>query len=147
VSSTIQTSKAANIKRYFIGFSTQNSLRTGVRTLYDIDLINVDLMTAFNTRVGERVMRPDYGCKLWDYLMEPQTAMLNDQIIQEAVRICQLDSRCNVQDVQVYTIDQGFQINITLQYLPWLVVATFTASFESADAMYYASTTGGQLLI
>jgi phage baseplate assembly protein W len=127
------------LKRYFIGFSTQNSLDTGVRTLYDIDLINVDLMNAFNTRVGERVMRPDYGCKLWDYLMEPMTTTLNDMVIQEAIRICSLDSRLVLQNVQVTAVNQGFKIAIVLQYLPWLVIATFTASFESADAVYYAS--------
>ena len=140
MSATIQSVQAPLLPRYFIGFSTQNSIDTGVRTLYDINLINVDLMNSFNTRVGERVMRPDYGCKLWDYLMEQMTPMLNDMVIQEAIRICNLDSRLVMQNVQVTTLDQGFSIAVTLQYLPWLVIAVFTANFESADTAYYTNT-------
>lgn len=139
MASLVQAVTPTTLTRYFVGYSTQASHKTGVRSLYDIDLINVDLMTAFNTRVGERVMRPDYGCKLWDYLMEPMTSVMSEQIIQEAIRICQLDKRVVVQNVQVYQMAKGFSIAITLQYLPWLVVATFTANFASADAAYFGS--------
>jgi phage baseplate assembly protein W len=127
------------LKRYFVGFSTQNSDKTGVRTLYDIDLINIDLMTAFQTRVGERLMRPDYGCRLWDYLMEPFTDMMRDQIISEAVRICALDSRLVLINAQVFEFDHGFRIEIDLQYLPWLVFDTFSATFQQNDQLYFGS--------
>lgn len=132
-----QSSSSAPLKRYFMGFSTLVSNVTGVRTLYDIDLINVDLMTAFNTRVGERVMRPDYGCKLWDYLMEPLTAILADQIITEATRMCNLDSRLVPQVITPLQLDQGFRIEATLLYLPWNVIGTFSQNFELADTAYF----------
>lgn len=131
---------AQQLKRYFVGFSTQNSDQTGVRQYYDIDLINVDLMASFQTRVGERVMRPDFGCHLWDYLMEPLTPGMRDTITSEAVRVCQLDSRLIVNDVQVTEIAGGFIVNITLTYLPWNVISTFTANFERSDAQYYGLT-------
>ena len=127
----------AQLKRYFIGFNTQESALTGVRTVYDVALINVDLMTAFQTRVGERVMRPEYGCKLWDFLMEPLTPILREQIIQEAIRICSLDARLVMDDVQIYELEQGFRIEITLQYLPWRVINTFTAIFERDETTYF----------
>jgi len=127
----------AALKRYFIGFSTQDSATTGVRTLYDIALVNVDLMTAFQTRVGERVMRPDYGCKLWDYLMEPLTANMRQQIIDEAIRICSLDQRLVMDTVQVFEFEQGFRIEITLQYLPWRVIDTFSVTFERDEKTYF----------
>lgn len=139
MSSSLQTATAAPLKRYFVGYSTQNSQLTGVRSLYDVDLINVDLMTAFMTRVGERVMRPDYGCKLWDYLMEPLTTALRDDIVAEVLRICNLDSRLVLQNSQVYQLDQGFTIQIVLLYLPWNVIGTFTANFVSADAAYFGA--------
>jgi len=125
------------LPRYFIGFSTQDSATTGVRTLYDVDLINRDLMTAFQTRVGERVLRPDWGCKLWDFLMEPLTAALREMIIREAIRICELDSRCILINVQVSELDQGFRIDNTLEYLPWRVSGTFTATFERDEQAYF----------
>lgn len=127
----------AQLQRYFIGFSTQNSATTGVRTLYDIALVNVDLMTAFMTRVGERVMRPDYGCKLWDYVMEPLTPSLREDIIREAIRICNLDTRLVMDAVQVYELDHGFRIDIRLMYLPWRVIDTFTATFQSNEQVYF----------
>lgn len=137
MSNAIVQTKPATLKRYFIGFSTQNSITDNIRSLYDIDLINVDLANAFNTRVGERVMRPDYGCKLWDYLMEPMTPALRDLIVIEAVRICNLDSRVVMQSNTVYQLDVGFRIDILLSYLPWQVISTFTATFENADMVFF----------
>lgn len=136
------TTKPVGLKRYFYGFSTQNSAGNGVRTLYDIDLINQDLMNAFYTRVGERVMRPDYGCKLWDYVMEPLTAALHDAIVAEVARICALDARVVTQSINVTqdSSGQGFTIAPVLLYLPWNVVATFTATFMSNDVAYFGST-------
>jgi phage baseplate assembly protein W len=142
MSGALQTLQPAILKRYFIGFSTQNSAVTNVRSLYDIDLINIDLMNAFNTRVGERVMRPDYGCKLWDYMMEPMTPSLRNDIVVEATRICALDTRLVQQSEQVFQFDAGFQINIVLLYLPWQVTSTFTAKFENDNVVYF---TGGNL--
>lgn len=133
-------------KRYFVGFSTQNSTKTGVSTLYDIDLINADLMAAFQTRVGERVMRPDYGCKLWNYLMEPSSQYLAELIILEATRICELDTRCSVMNVQIAEADQGFRIEVLLAYQPWNVIGTFTASFQKEDLVYYGASNSNSLL-
>ncbi len=133
----IQLNKNQTLQRYFIGFSTQDSDSTGITTLYDINLINVDLMAAFQTRVGERVMRPDWGCKLWDYLMEPWTQTLSDKIITEAVRICQDDSRLTVINVNVFQLDVGFRIEITLQYQPWLVIYDFAATFQQNELVYF----------
>src|ERR1700761_6750013 len=101
----VQIAQPTTLQRYFVGFNTQNAQGAGNSTLYDIELINVDLMTAFNTRVGERVMRPDYGCKLWDYLMEPMTPVLSDMVIQEAIRIVALDPRLVMQTVNVFELD------------------------------------------
>ena len=127
----------AQLKRYFIGYSTQYSATTGVRTLYDIALINVDLAAAFQTRIGERVMRPDYGCRLWNYVMEPLTPSMRQMIIDETVRICSLDSRLIMDNTQVYDLDQGFRIEVTLEYLPWRVINTFTMTFENNEQAYF----------
>src|SRR3954465_8977739 len=122
MSGSIQITRPTTLKRYFVGFNSQNAKGAGDSTLYDIDLINADLLTAFNTRVGERVMRPDWGCKLWDYLMEPLTPAMRDMIIQEAIRIIKLDSRLVMQSANVFDLDHGFRIEIVSEYLPWRVI-------------------------
>lgn len=61
------------------------------------DSIRVVLLTA----PGERVMRPEFGCRIWDLLFEPITANLLG-LIREAVRdaLAQWEPRIEVEDVQ-----------------------------------------------
>lgn len=129
---------AQQLKRYFVGFSTQNSAQDGIRTLYDINLIKVDLMTAFQTRVGERVMRGAWGCKLWDYLMEPMTPLMRDQIVTEAERIVRLDQRLAWGSGNVTELQFGFSIEMTVAYQPWNVIETFSITFEQNESAYFS---------
>jgi phage baseplate assembly protein W len=115
----------------FKGFSTAGGLVSQNYTYYDIALIKRDLMNHFNTKVGERVMRPAYGCKIWDYLMEPLVTGTRDVIVAEAVRICQSDSRVTVQNVQVFASENGIRIELTLLYKPYDVINTFAVDFDS----------------
>ena len=53
-----------------------------------------------NTAPGERVMRPQFGCRIWDLLFEPVTPNLLGLIVQ-AVRqaLAQWEPRIHVEDV------------------------------------------------
>ena len=121
----------ANSQTVFVGYSSIGPSLQKDWTLYDIDLIKRDLINAFNTRVGERVMRPSYGCKIWDYIMEPLTAGMRDLIVSEATRICQSDSRVTVADMRVYTAGAGVRVEMTLNYEPFNVVDTFFVDFDA----------------
>ena len=127
---------------YFVGFNSTNTTLTRKSKVYDADLVTADLLFAFNTRVGERVMRPDWGCAIWDYFMEPMTPILHDQIIAEATRICESDSRVNVQSITVYTIQNGIIIEFQLFYVPFNVYNTFTVTFEDAQTAYFSGIQG-----
>lgn len=122
---------AIPITRYFTGFSTQGAEVTGVRILYDIDLCKQDLLNHFNTRFGERVMRPDFGCHIWEWLMEPLTDSMVDMIAAEATRVVEYDTRCTIVDVQVTQVESGVTVQITASFAPWNVVDTFTATFDA----------------
>jgi phage baseplate assembly protein W len=53
------------------------------------------------TAPGERVMRPEFGCKIWDLLFEPITANLLGlmaQVVREA--LAQWEPRVEIEDVQ-----------------------------------------------
>lgn len=115
----------------FKGFSTVGAPLKKEWTFYDIELIKRDLMNHFNTRVGERVMRPDYGCKIWEYMMEPLTGGMRDLVVAEAIRICESDSRVSVDKVQVYTMGSGIRVEITLSYDPFSVIDTFYVDFDA----------------
>lgn len=124
----------------FTGFSTISGDAGGDYVLHDIDLVNQDLYIAFNTMVGERVMRPTEGCAIWNYLDDQFTGVMQDQIVAEATRICQADSRLTVQNVNVVTLDQGIRVEILLLYVPWNAVGTFTTDFNNRESAAFADT-------
>jgi phage baseplate assembly protein W len=123
----------------FVGYSSIYTNKTGTSNLYDIKLIERDLLNAFYTRVGERVMRPDWGCKIWDWLMDPMTPVLQTQIIDEVIRICNLDTRLSLLNTQVFTYLNGIRIEMTLEYYPYNVAQSFTVTFENRQATYFGS--------
>jgi len=116
-------------KKLFTGFSTYDAGFDMNITHYDVDLIKRDLLNHFNTRIGERVMRPEYGCRIWDYLYEPLNHV-RDDIVSEAVRICNNDSRVSVQYVNVEQLDNGLRVEISLTYALLDVTDTFSLDFE-----------------
>ena len=126
-------------KRYFTGFSTRDSHKTRQRTYYDIELIKRDLINHFHTRVGERVMRPTWGCRIWDYIMEPMTVSVRDEITAEATAICQADERLKVVSVEVFDEDHAIQVEITLNFIPFGVVQTFAINFERRETSRWNS--------
>ena len=76
--------------------------------------IRVVLLTA----PGERVMRPQFGCRIWDLLFEPVNANLLG-LIAEAVRdaLAQWEPRVEVEDVApVQDADDGGLVRIAIRY-------------------------------
>ena len=117
----------------FVGFNTVGNNLTRKWTYYDIDLVNKDLMMHFQTRVGERVMRPTWGCKIWDYMMEPFTPTTEGLIIDEAVSICEQDTRVTVNNVSITSTENSVRVDILLLYNGLNVVRTFTATFNKEE--------------
>ena len=82
-------------------------------------------------------MRPDFGCRIWDYFMEPLTTSLREDIVAEAIRICNTDTRLSVITVSVDQLYAGVRVTIDLQYNPYNVIQTFYVDFEAAEAAAY----------
>lgn len=123
------------MKTTFKGFSTIGSTQAENFKLYDIDLVRQDLLNHFHTRVGERVMRPEYGCRIWDYLMEQFTDSVRQQVIAEARRICESDSRVEVVDIVATSLDQSIRVELVLQYQPFHIVDQFRIDFENRQSL------------
>lgn len=117
--------------QYFTGFSTVGSEKTRERVFYDLELCKRDLMNHFHTRPGERVMRPTWGCSIWDYIMEPMTDGLREIIVDEVISIINADARCEIVSVNVDTTANGIIVGIVMNFIPQAVVDTFTVSFEA----------------
>ena len=70
----------------FKGFNTIGRVKAPY-TITDGELIKRDLLNQFYTKLGERVMRPNYGSIIWDLLMDPSTADLDKKIQKDIDKI------------------------------------------------------------
>lgn len=119
--------------KHFIGFSTVGESRTRNWVHHDVELVNRDLMNHFHTRVGERVMRATWGCRIWDWLFEQFTDDLRDRITAEAVNICESDPRVSVVSVNVEDAPHQITVSLTLMYKGLEVIDNFTVEFERRE--------------
>ena len=92
---------------------------TGAIRLTDgADELDRSIRVVLLTAPGERLMRPDFGCRIWDLLFEPVTPNLLG-LIAEAVRdaLARWEPRVVVEDVQpTPDPDDAALIRISITY-------------------------------
>ena len=113
------------------GFSTK--ARTGIDTrVFNIELVEADLLNKFDTRLGERVGRPDEGSIIHDLLFEPSDSRTETLITADAQRIINEDPRVELIDMVVNFTPEAntIQIDITLQFVEFDMNDSFTVIFE-----------------
>ena len=96
----------------FIGFNTINQNKKF--TLTDFELIQRDLLNAFNIRQGELPGRPGYGTVLYEYVFENQVEQLQQQIRDEVQRVAGGDPRLIINDIQVFPQENGILIQLEI---------------------------------
>ena len=106
----------ANIYR---GFSTQGRIRPPY-TLTDGELIKTDLLNELKAKKGERVMRPSFGTRIEDILMNPLDKFLIQEVEDEVRRVVLKDSRVELQDIFTEALDHTVKIVVNLKILPFL---------------------------
>jgi len=120
-------------QRLFYGYST---LETDVKKqeFSDIELIKRDLMNAFYTRPGERVMLPKFGCGVWNLLFEPFDQFTEQAVISEIQTVIDNETRVQANNFVVTVYDQGIQVQMDLYYVPFNVLSTFSLTFDQQIA-------------
>jgi phage baseplate assembly protein W len=101
-------------EHFYKGFSSAVSSGMNSR-LYDLELVKQDLINHFNTRKGSRVMNPNFGCIIWDLLMEPLTEEVTEALRTDITRICNSDSRVTPLQIDLFEYDSGYILEISLQ--------------------------------
>jgi len=101
----------------FKGFSTIGRAKAPY-TISDGELIKRDLLNQFYTRLGERVMRPNFGSIIWDLLMDPSTPDLDRKIQKDIEKIIKSEPRAELIDVKLYILDHTIRAEIDLRILP-----------------------------
>ena len=114
-------------QQLFRSFSSQDDNRD---IIYDIDTVKRDLLNHFHTRIGERVMMPEFGCIIWDLLFEPFTEGVIIQIQENIQEIVDFDSRIRMSNLIIDDFEHGIVIQMDLQYVPFDVFERFTMEFD-----------------
>lgn len=112
-----------------IGFSTFDKQGPPFR-LVDLELTKADLLFAFQTRRGERVMRPDFGSIIPDLLFEPFDDNTKQAVIEDAVRIISEDPRVNLVSIDVRDLEHTLRLDIVINYVPLDVVDNLSIEFD-----------------
>ena len=99
--------------QFYVGFSTVDPSNPGNK-LFDFELVKQNLMNHFNTRKGERVMNPNFGCVIWELLFEPLTDDVRESIQKDIIKICESDPRAYASQIDIREYEQGFMLELTL---------------------------------
>jgi phage baseplate assembly protein W len=116
----------------FKGFSTVGRRRAPF-VLTDRDLIKQDLLNEFYTRRGERRMRPTFGSRIWELLMNPMDSSTVGLIREDIEQIVGRDPRVTLLDVTINVLEHVVRADVTLEYVKLGDVDVLRLDFERED--------------
>jgi phage baseplate assembly protein W len=101
---------------------TVNGKGRDMKVAFDINAIKNSLLNLFNTLPGERILLPDYGCDLRQFIFDPITDMMTrhiGRIIQTS--ISKWEPRVRIVNINVdgYAETNEYVITLTLE-VPFL---------------------------
>jgi len=96
------------------GFSTVSN--QGLNTaLFDTELVKQDLLNHFNTRLGERRARPDFGSIIHDLLFDLSDPRTESLIVLDAERIISEDPRVELLELTPNINEDRHEITLEIQ--------------------------------
>jgi phage baseplate assembly protein W len=100
-----------------VGFPFRFDGENGVATAQYEESVRQAVWIILGTSKGERVMRPDFGCGIYDLVFEVNSATTSGKVAQ-AVREALLvqEPRIDVRNVQVEAPDGGATLLIEIEY-------------------------------
>tara|TARA_Y100000590_G_scaffold181109_2_gene206429 strand:- start:8208 stop:8681 length:474 start_codon:yes stop_codon:yes gene_type:complete len=129
-SSGAESSSNYVTERIYKGFSSNNPNAVN-NMLYDADLIKQDIYNHFMTAKGERVMLPNFGSIIWDYLYDPLDSQTKSIVEEDARSIVAADPRVELLNIEVVGFEQGIVVNIRLNILPQNMVEDMAITFNN----------------
>jgi Bacteriophage baseplate protein W len=100
-----------------LGFPIQFDGSGAIVTAQYEESVRQSIWIILGTSKGERVMRPDFGCGIYDLMFEVNSASTSGKVAQE-VREALLvhEPRIDVRDVQVEAPGNGEMLLINIEY-------------------------------
>lgn len=93
--------------------------------LTDTQLVLQDFVNAFNIKQGDKVGQPGYGTSIWNYVFDPNTPDVRQQIEDEVKRVASLDPRLSIGTIQAYTQENGILIELEISVTPFNDIVQF----------------------
>lgn len=99
--------------------------------IFNVELVRQDLLNEFNTRLGERVGRPQYGSIIHDLLFDLSDPRTEALVQADMERIINSDPRVVPLELEVEADLDKHEItaNITLQIVEYDMNDSFTVTF------------------
>jgi len=119
-------------KPYFVGFNTVDQPNPPYN-LNNIELIKRDLYNAFATPMGSRVMLPNFGTRIYEFLFDPFDEYTKTAIIADATNVVQGEPRVELVSIDVYQEDQALNIVMVLLFKPESVTDNMFVTFSLKD--------------
>lgn len=119
-------------KPYFIGFNTVDKPYPPY-SLTNIELIKRDINNQFATPLGSRLMLPNFGTRIYDYLFDPFDEYTKRAIIDDATRVISDEPRVELVSVDVFQEEQALTVAMVLLFKPESVTDSLFATFTLKD--------------
>lgn len=87
--------------------------------LVDEQLVIRDFLNSFMIKQGDKVGNPAYGTTLWNYVFEPNTDAVREEIENEVRRVASLDPRLTIGTIDIYNQENGVLIELEIAITPF----------------------------
>jgi phage baseplate assembly protein W len=125
----VSSQASVQSSQFYKGFSTVDGSSLNNK-LYDFALIQQDIMNMFQTKLGERVMNPEFGTVIWSLIFEPFTDNIKQLISEDVTRILNYDPRVVPTQINVTEAEYGMIIDCTLFYVQQNMTQQMSLSFD-----------------
>jgi hypothetical protein len=103
--------------------------------LVDEKLVVQDFINALNIPQGQCPGKPGYGTSLWNFIFEPNTIEIQQQIDEEITRVASLDSRLILNSVKSYPQENGILIEVEMAVSPFNDALTMQIVFDQRSSI------------
>lgn len=113
--------------------STTNPIIWGKKyRITDTELVIQDFLNALNIKPGTKVGQPGYGCRIWNYLFDPNIADIQFLVRNEITKIANADPRINLSFVKTYPFENGILVEVEFSVEPFQQAEVIKVAFNSA---------------
>jgi len=102
-------------------------------TLTDAPLVIQDFINALNIPLGSKVGQPGYGTTLWDFIFEPNTGDVQNQLQNELRRVASQDPRLDINYLKAYPQDNGILLEMQFSVMPFNNPQTLNIFFNQLN--------------